>query len=158
MYRILPLLYVPARAILSPTIEQVNKINNMILFGFNALTKIYNSIDTVLDREKAIHYLIFKFFNTNFKGKFSFSYNKVTIYHPPIQYILESHKVVTYLPIFTWLWPISFNLLTSFLLHMPTTPLFLLLVNILTKLLKYFRIEQIKLTDELKKENNKKSN
>ncbi|KAE9540849.1 hypothetical protein AGLY_004094 [Aphis glycines] len=37
------------RAILSPTNDQVNKINDMILLKFNAPTKVYYSIDTVLD-------------------------------------------------------------------------------------------------------------
>ncbi|XP_050064217.1 ATP-dependent DNA helicase PIF6-like [Aphis gossypii] len=44
------------RAILSPTNDQVNKINDMILLKFNAPTKVYYSIDTVLDAEEAIHY------------------------------------------------------------------------------------------------------
>lgn len=44
------------RAILSPTNDQVYKINDMILLKFNAPTKVYYSIDTVLDAEEAIHY------------------------------------------------------------------------------------------------------
>ncbi|KAL4153586.1 hypothetical protein QTP88_001419 [Uroleucon formosanum] len=43
------------RAILSPTNDQVNKINDMILLKFNAPIKVYYSIDTVLDAEEAIH-------------------------------------------------------------------------------------------------------
>lgn len=51
-----------------------------------------------------------------------------------------------------FVWSISLNLLTPFLLHMPTTPLFLPLVQILKKLQKYFRIMQIKLIHGLNNE------
>lgn len=35
----------------------------MLLLKFNAPTKFYYLVDTVLDRDKTIHYPIFKFFN-----------------------------------------------------------------------------------------------
>lgn len=44
------------RAILSPTNEQVDKINNLILSKVDAPTQIYNSVDTVLDLEEAVHF------------------------------------------------------------------------------------------------------
>ncbi|KFM63116.1 hypothetical protein X975_02263, partial [Stegodyphus mimosarum] len=44
------------RAILSPTNEQVDKVNNLILSKIDAPTKIYYSVDTVLDLEEAVHF------------------------------------------------------------------------------------------------------
>lgn len=41
---------------MSPTNDQVNKINATILLIFNAKTKVHYSVDIVLDREEAIHY------------------------------------------------------------------------------------------------------
>lgn len=44
------------RAILSPTNEQVDKVNNLILSKIDAPTKIYYSVDTVVDFEEAVHF------------------------------------------------------------------------------------------------------
>ena len=44
------------RAILQPTNEQVDKVNNLILSKIDASTKIYYSVDTVLDLEEAVHF------------------------------------------------------------------------------------------------------
>ena len=44
------------RAILSPTNEQVDKVNNLILSKIDASTQIYYSVDTVLDLEEAVHF------------------------------------------------------------------------------------------------------
>ncbi|GBP39032.1 ATP-dependent DNA helicase pif1 [Eumeta japonica] len=44
------------RAILSPTNEQVDKVNNLIISKIDAPTKIYYSVDTVLDLEEAVHF------------------------------------------------------------------------------------------------------
>ncbi|KAL0859198.1 hypothetical protein ABMA27_011016 [Loxostege sticticalis] len=44
------------RAILSPTNEQVDKVNNLILAKIDAPTQIYYSVDTVLDSEEAVHF------------------------------------------------------------------------------------------------------
>lgn len=41
--------------ILSSTNEQVNKINGTVLLKFNAPTNIYYSVDTVINREGAVH-------------------------------------------------------------------------------------------------------
>jgi len=49
---------VSERAILSSTNEQVHKINNTILFRFNIPTKVYYYVDTILDRDEVVHYLI----------------------------------------------------------------------------------------------------
>lgn len=46
------------KAILSPTNEHVNIINNTILLRFNAPIKVYYLINTVLDRKRAVHYPI----------------------------------------------------------------------------------------------------
>lgn len=44
------------RAILSPTNEQVDKANNLILAKIDTQTQIYYSVDTVLDSEEAVHF------------------------------------------------------------------------------------------------------
>ncbi|GBP64209.1 hypothetical protein EVAR_38696_1 [Eumeta japonica] len=44
------------RAILSPTNEQVDKVNNLILAKIDTPTQIYYSVDTVLDSEEAVHF------------------------------------------------------------------------------------------------------
>ncbi|KAL0830862.1 hypothetical protein ABMA28_002968 [Loxostege sticticalis] len=44
------------RAILSPTNEQVDKVNNLILAKIDTPTQIYYSVDTVLDLEEAVHF------------------------------------------------------------------------------------------------------
>ncbi|GBP05743.1 ATP-dependent DNA helicase PIF1 [Eumeta japonica] len=44
------------RTILSPTYEQVDKVNNLIISKIDAPTKIYYSVDTVLDLEEAVHF------------------------------------------------------------------------------------------------------
>jgi ATP-dependent DNA helicase PIF1 len=49
-------IWIQKRAILSPTNEQVNKINDLILLKFNALTKVYHSVDTVLESNEMIIY------------------------------------------------------------------------------------------------------
>ncbi|XP_060874799.1 uncharacterized protein LOC132948382 [Metopolophium dirhodum] len=44
------------RAILSPTNEQVDKLNDLILSRFDAQSQIYYSVDTVLEKEDAVHF------------------------------------------------------------------------------------------------------
>lgn len=44
------------RAILAPTNEQVDKINDLISSKFEALSQIYYSVDTVIDTAEAVHY------------------------------------------------------------------------------------------------------
>ncbi|XP_060855642.1 ATP-dependent DNA helicase PIF6-like [Metopolophium dirhodum] len=44
------------RAILSPTNEQVDKINDLILSRFDAQSQMYYSVDTVLEKEDAVHF------------------------------------------------------------------------------------------------------
>ncbi|XP_020715196.1 uncharacterized protein LOC110118229 [Ceratitis capitata] len=44
------------RSILSPTNEQEDKVNNLILLKIDAPTKIYYSVKTVLDLEEAVHF------------------------------------------------------------------------------------------------------
>ncbi|KAL0820723.1 hypothetical protein ABMA28_006552 [Loxostege sticticalis] len=44
------------RAILSPTNEQVDKVNNLILAKIDTPTQIYYSVDTVLGSEEAVHF------------------------------------------------------------------------------------------------------
>lgn len=44
------------RAILSPTNEQVGKVNNLILAKIDAPTQVYYSVDTVLDLKEAVHF------------------------------------------------------------------------------------------------------
>lgn len=73
------------RAIWSPTKEEINKINDTILFRLDAPTKLYFSVNIVLDREVAVHYSIaflnFLFFSKpqkstsqiNSKGKFPYN-------------------------------------------------------------------------------------
>ncbi|XP_060879153.1 uncharacterized protein LOC132951352 [Metopolophium dirhodum] len=51
------------RAIPSPTNEQVDKVNNLILSKIDALTQIYYSVDTVPDLEEALHFPT-EFFNS----------------------------------------------------------------------------------------------
>ncbi|XP_022164498.1 uncharacterized protein LOC111029689 [Myzus persicae] len=43
------------RAILSPTNEQVDKLNDLILSRFDAQSQMYYSVDTVLEKEDAVH-------------------------------------------------------------------------------------------------------
>ncbi|XP_027851457.2 ATP-dependent DNA helicase pif1-like [Aphis gossypii] len=44
------------RAILSPTNEQVDKINDLILSRFDAQSQMYYLVDTVLEKEDAVHF------------------------------------------------------------------------------------------------------
>ncbi|KAF0759815.1 ATP-dependent DNA helicase PIF6-like [Aphis craccivora] len=44
------------RAILSPTNERVDKSNDLILSKFDAQSQFYYSIDTVLEKEDAVHF------------------------------------------------------------------------------------------------------
>jgi len=44
------------RAILSPTNEQVDKLNDLILSKFDAQSQMYYSVDTVLEKEDAVHF------------------------------------------------------------------------------------------------------
>ncbi|KAL0870707.1 hypothetical protein ABMA27_005647 [Loxostege sticticalis] len=44
------------RAILSPTNEQIDKINNLIVAKIDTPTQIYYSVDTFLDSEEAVHF------------------------------------------------------------------------------------------------------
>lgn len=55
------------RAILSSTNKQVNKVNYMTLYKFNAPINVYNSVDTILDRNEVLYYStdFFKFFNSS---------------------------------------------------------------------------------------------
>ena len=50
-------------AILSPTNEQLDKINDFILLKFKASSQTYYSVDTVVDREEAVDYPT-EFFNS----------------------------------------------------------------------------------------------
>ncbi|XP_060863449.1 ATP-dependent DNA helicase pif1-like [Metopolophium dirhodum] len=43
------------RAILSPTNKQVDKLNDLILSRFDAQSQMYYSVDTVLEKEDAVH-------------------------------------------------------------------------------------------------------
>ncbi|KAL4084234.1 hypothetical protein QTP88_028059 [Uroleucon formosanum] len=44
------------RTILSPTNEQVDKLNDLILSRFDAQSQMYYSVDTVLEKENAAHF------------------------------------------------------------------------------------------------------
>lgn len=46
------------RSILSPTNEQVDKVNNLIISKLDGQTRVYYSIDTILQSEEAVHYPI----------------------------------------------------------------------------------------------------
>ena len=51
-----PLNWFQERAILSPTNEQIDKMNDFILSKFEASSQTYHSVDTVVDRREAVHY------------------------------------------------------------------------------------------------------